>query len=362
MFATLEAAGVRSVPLELLKRLERTDDEDLVLAAISVTLAWGPLRRKRISRITARNLPWFLRLYGTLIGAAIHSEDHGPDTLLGVPMEEWMAGRALVDLAFRALVGEDAGQANRTALQMLLGLLITNGPGTISAQGAKGSISADGPESPDRVQLNKAMLGFLSHSGYSHGGNGYEGIRFLLDVFEPTGLVDPALDEAQAEATGLELRALARDYAHRYAQEKARAKAVGNPVMAIPGINHPVYRGKQVNLEPREVFIADFFAGRGEHNVFHRFYRELVQVLYDEGVTRNVFAVNIDAVISALLLKIMWRRHRDGELGPKQLEEAAFILFLFGRMIGCAAEADDHLNRGRNMDTRTPASLCRHVI
>ena len=30
-------------------------------------------------------------------------------------------------------------------------------------------------------------------------------------------------------------------------------------------------------------------------------------------------------------------------------------------MIGSAAEADDHLNRGRNMDTRTPAPQCRFV-
>jgi hypothetical protein len=30
-------------------------------------------------------------------------------------------------------------------------------------------------------------------------------------------------------------------------------------------------------------------------------------------------------------------------------------------MLGCAAEIDDHLNRGRNMDTRTVASLCKFV-
>jgi hypothetical protein len=30
-------------------------------------------------------------------------------------------------------------------------------------------------------------------------------------------------------------------------------------------------------------------------------------------------------------------------------------------MLGCAAEIDDHLNRGQNMDTRTPASQCRFV-
>jgi hypothetical protein len=30
-------------------------------------------------------------------------------------------------------------------------------------------------------------------------------------------------------------------------------------------------------------------------------------------------------------------------------------------MIGCAAEIDDHLNRGRNMDTRTPPEHCSFV-
>jgi hypothetical protein len=30
-------------------------------------------------------------------------------------------------------------------------------------------------------------------------------------------------------------------------------------------------------------------------------------------------------------------------------------------MIGCAAEIDDHTSRGKNMDTRTPASKVRYV-
>ena len=38
--------------------------------------------------------------------------------------------------------------------------------------------------------------------------------------------------------------------------------------------------------------------------------------------------------------------------GERDLETAAFTVFLYGRMIGAAAEIDDHLNRGRNMDTR----------
>jgi hypothetical protein len=130
---------------------------------------------------------------------------------------------------------------------------------------------------------------------------------------------------------------------------------------AIPCINHPVFKGKPVNLDPREDFVWSLFRERGEYNVFHGFYRTLVQALYDEGVTRNVFCVNVDAVIASLLLKMMWRSYRTGVLSEAALETAAFTLFLYGRMIGCAAEIDDHINRGRNMDTRAPQSQCRFV-
>ena len=50
-----------------------------------------------------------------------------------------------------------------------------------------------------------------------------------------------------------------------------------------------------------------------------------------------------------------------GRVSERQLESAAFTVFLYGRMIGSAAEIDDHTNRGRNMDTRTPASKVVYV-
>jgi hypothetical protein len=78
-------------------------------------------------------------------------------------------------------------------------------------------------------------------------------------------------------------------------------------------------------------------------------------------VSRNVYCVNIDAVIAALLLKMVWQPYRAGSFAEHDLETAAFTMFLYGRMLGCAAEIDDHLNRGRNMDTRTPASECRFI-
>ena len=96
-------------------------------------------------------------------------------------------------------------------------------------------------------------------------------------------------------------------------------------------------------------------AERGQYNVFHAFYRELAQALYDVGATPYVFCVNIDAVIAALLLALLWPDYTSGALTERDLETAAFTVFLYGRMIGAAAEIDDHLNRGRNMERAPPS-------
>ncbi|MGN5478274.1 hypothetical protein ACTMU2_18520 [Cupriavidus basilensis] len=50
---------------------------------------------------------------------------------------------------------------------------------------------------------------------------------------------------------------------------------------------------------------------------------------------RNIYCVSIGAVIAASL--------------P------------YPRMLGCAAEAGDHRDRGRNIDPRSAASACRFV-
>ena len=127
-------------------------------------------------------------------------------------------------------------------------------------------------------------------------------------------------------------------------------------------MNHPIFRGEAVNYDPRERFIAKSMEERGEYNIFHAYYLELVQALYETGATRTQFCVNIDAVIAALLLELLWSNYQAGELSLGQLENAAFNVFLYGRMIGAAAEIDDHINRGRNMDTRTPAEKCGFVV
>ncbi len=357
MLAGLDARDARSAFVRDLKSLSGHPTSDAVLAAIAATLAWGPLMRKRISRQTAESLPWWLRLFGTMIGASVDASRHAPDRFCEIPLTELLGKRSLTEVACIALVGQEPKPADLLAFQTLVGLLLTNGPGAISAQGAKGATSADGPEAPGRVQLNKALVGFLTHSGYAHGGNGYEGVAFLLERFKGAELTDPSDPQH-----GLDLKAMATEFACRYGEERVGRKEMGAAAaQALPCINHPVFKGKPVNIDPREEFVRNLFAERGEYNVFHDYYRSLVQALYDENVTRNVFCVNVDAVIATLLLKMLWQRYWAGDFPERALESAAFTVFIYGRMLGCAAEIDDHLNRGKNMDTRTPQTDVRFV-
>jgi succinyl-CoA synthetase alpha subunit len=357
LIAGVKARGARSVFLRWLESLPGHPTEAAVLAALGATLAWGPLARKRISRITAESFPWWFQLFGTLIGASAEAGRHAEGRFCGIEDERLLGELGLGEIAFAALLGHAPGRDDLFAFETLVGLLLTNGPGAISAQGTKGAVSSDGPEQPERVQLNKALMGFLTHTGYAHGGNGYEGIAYLCEQFADSGLKDPA-----DRNHGVDLKALARRAVERYAQYKTRKKSAGSlDIAKLPGVNHPVFKDRPINHDPREVFIAEQFEARGEHNVFHAFYRELVQALYDAGVSRNVYCVNVDAVIAALLLKMLWRPLAEGRIGERELETAAFTIFLYPRMLGCAAEADDHLNRGRNMDTRTVASVCRFV-
>jgi succinyl-CoA synthetase alpha subunit len=358
MLKAVHTRGGQSLFIKFLEAQNGRLSRDAILAAIATTIAWGPLMRKRISRLTAETLPWYLRLYGVMIGASIPAKHHQHGSLWGIPREERFVSWTMADFLCLALIGKKPTEAEARLLQILIGLLISNGPGSITAQGAKGAVAADGPQTPGRVQINKAMIGCLSHSGYSHGGNGYEGMAFILEQFKGTDLRDPTDPNH-----GLDLKAMAFRFAETYKAEKAQSKETGAvEPRALPGVHHPIFKGKPINYDPRERFIAEFMEKRGDYNVFHAYYRELVQALYETGAARYVFCVNVDAVIAALLLAVLWKDYKKGSLNEKDLETAAFNVFLYGRMIGAAAEIDDHLNRGRNMDTRTPQEQCTFVV
>lgn len=361
MLAAVRARSARSVFVSFLEALaERTGKKvrgQVVLAAISCHLVWVPIMNKRLSLTTLMNLPWHFRCCSSLVGASVSGERQERTSFCGVDNGELMNEWSFAETAHLALIGNRPNEGALFTFSILMGLVATNGVGTISAQGTKGAVSADGPEVPKRVQINKGYVGFLTHTGYAHGGNGFEAMSFLIEQFRNVDLVNPGNAEH-----GFDLPAMAMEYARKYMAYKTEAKAEGNLSYAkIPCINHPVFKGKEVNFDPREVYVRDLIKKRGAYNIFLEFYHELVEALAKLGVSRNVYCVNIDAVIAVILLRKLWEPFVEGRISEAALEYAAFTVFVFGRMIGSAAEIEDHINRGRNMDTRTPASQCRFV-
>lgn len=361
MLAAINIRSADSVFIDFIEALsERTGKaigDQAVLAAITVHLSWNALMNKRLAAMTVANMPWHFKIFGALVGSSASGSEQDGVSFRGISNQELMNDWSFTETAYLAQLGERPSEGDLFAFSILLGLIVSNGPGTISAQGPKGAVSADGPEVPERVQVNKAYAGFLTHTGYAHGGNGFEAMQFLIEQFNEQNLVDPG-----DESHGLDLDAMATAYAREYAAYKVKAKAEGNLSYAkVPCINHPIFKGKDVNFDPREVFVHELIKESGSYNVFLEYYHELVEALCRVGVSRNVYCVNIDAVIAVILLKILWKPFKAGTFSEKSLEMAAFTVFLYGRMVGSAAEIDDHTNRGKNMDTRTPASQCRHI-
>jgi len=357
----LQARGVESVFVRFLAALAETSgrhiDGQAILAAAACHLGWWPLMQKWISRTTIRNLPWHLRAIAAAVGASVPGAEQDADTFRGVALDELAASWSFGEVAYLAQIGTRPRETELADFSILLGLVSTNGPGTITAQGAKGAVSADGPQNPGRVQINKAYIGALTHAGYAHGGNGYEAMAFLLEQFRDSGLADPG-DAAHK----LDLEAMATARAQAYKAYKKRAKEAGElSYEKIPCVSHPVFKGRDVNIDPREAFVRDLFAKKHTTNVFLDYYHALVEALFRTGVSANVYCVNIDAVIATILLKMLWKPFRAGAIDEAALERAAFTVFLYARLIGTAAEVEDHINRGRDMDTRTAASKCRFV-
>ena len=330
---------------------------DAVLGAIWTTVGWNGLMRKKISKLTMGELPWYSLVFSAFVGASVSAAKHTADSFCGVKNDEIIDNYSFTETAFLALIGKRPNEAELFEFSVLLGLIISNGPGTISAQGAKGAVSSDGPQDPLRVQVNKGFVGMLTHTGFAHGGNGYEAVAFLIDLFKSSGLKDPA-----SKNHGIDLKEIATKYSKDYAAYKNKEKAAGNIDYAkVPCVNHPVFKGKDVNYDPREQFVSALFEEKGIYNVFLDFYHNMVESMFETKVTKNVYCVNVDAVIAVILLKMVWGLYNEGKISDAEVESAGFTTFLFGRMIGTAIEVDDHQNRGRNMDTRTAASQVSYV-
>ena len=330
---------------------ERPNPATLMINAILMGIAWKPLTDKQITRKDAEEFGVYLAVNGVIVGSA---------AVTGESNQFWKGLRDLNDLnilktdfaetCFRVLFSRDPVGQEIFAFNSLMNLTVTNGPGTISAKGAKESVSA-------RNHIATAFAGFMTNTGFAHGGNGFEAVEFLIEHF---GNEDPyKLERNQWDS---KLEPVAKKVADDYIVYKKQAKAKGIlDYKKIPCTNHPVFKGKDFNIDPREDFVRDLFKKKNMENPFLEFYHHLVQKLFDVGATRNVFCVNIDAVIATISLELFWKQFKAGELKNKDMMDIVFTMFLFGRMVGSSAEISDHRNRGTDMDCRTPASEVVYV-
>jgi succinyl-CoA synthetase alpha subunit/citrate synthase len=231
--------------------------------------------------------------------------------------------------------------------EMTLMASLTNGPGTISAQGAKLSTSAG--NSP-----NTSMIATLATMGTVHGGNGARAVQFLLDCFRGQEIEDPYQENSKVEE-------IAKDVAADFKKRKDAAKEAGSDYERIPCLGHPVFRNDPVNYDPREQVIQAYIKEKGRVNIFLEFYHHLVHALKEVGATPRVLAVNLDAAIACVWLAICWRSLMEKQMTVERATDIPFIAFALARAAGGAGEYLDHQDFGTQMDMRIPVKECRSL-
>ena len=339
------------IDLAAKRELEIRDTYEFLLATIAVCVLWNPMLEKRISRQVVEDSVTYFYLMARIVAYSVVDRTANPHWQKLVDQKLSNLNHSFTENAFKVLFGRVPEASELLEFKTILGLTVTNGPGTLSAKGAKESVSA-------RNDISMTFVGFLANTGRAHGGNGYEAIHFLVEQFNGSGLADPG----QADH-GLDLKKMATRAAKAYGAYKKQMREVEEGIMKpVPCINHPVFRGNHINVDPREQFVAGMLKEEGSYNAFWEFYHLLVQALYEEGVTKNVFCVNVDAVLAVITLKLVWKDLQAGRMTLRQVQDLAFTLFLFGRTIGVAAEVADHRDRGIDMDCRTPEDQLSYVL
>jgi succinyl-CoA synthetase alpha subunit/citrate synthase len=274
------------------------------------------------------------------------SNDGSLPRVYGYPLPELMKTRSFAACLILYWTGAPPQESFEERLvEMTLIASLTNGPGTISAQGAKLSASAGN-------RPHTAMIATLASIGTVHGGNGSDAVKLLLEAFRNSELEDPYASFAGTAE-------LASRAAADFKRHKEAAQEAGLEYERIPCLGHPVFRDQQVNYDPRERVIAAALQEAGRSHVFLDFYHALARALKDNGTTRNVLAVNVDAAIACVWLGICWKRLAEKQLTVRRVMDIALAAFALGRTAGGAGEFLDHQDFGTEMDMRVPVEECR---
>ena len=227
---------------------------------------------------------------------------------------------------------------------------ITNGPGTISAQGAK--LSASAGNDP-----HTAIIATLACIGSVHGGNGSRAVTLMINAFANSGIENPySVSHSDLVTT------IAKQTAQDIMRLKRIAKETDAEFDKVPCLGHPVYRKDAVNFDPRERVVAEYIQKKNIYHAFLDFYHKLARELCAIGVTRNVLAVNLDAMIACVWLGICWPLLVEKKITVDRVKKIAFLGFVLGRVAGGASEYLDHNDYGQDMDMRVPVSECERLI
>ncbi len=93
--------------LDFAKQQGGKPSTDAMFAAIWVTLGWGGMKSKKITKNTLVRLPWYSRIYSTIVGVAASADRHGEDNLCGVKLEDLIPKFSFTRTAFLALIGRE---------------------------------------------------------------------------------------------------------------------------------------------------------------------------------------------------------------------------------------------------------------
>ena len=345
-------SNIKNLTQYLLVNKSIKNIDNLLISSLLFELFFSRLVLKKMTRDTLKNLYAYLSILSKVVvlGTVSPSKNNFIKKINNKQKYPEILKTSFTETAFWALFNEPPTPEKLLEFSTLLGVTLTNGPGTISAMGAKESVSA-------RNNISTAFVGYLANTGLAHGGNGFEGIQFIIDSFAKSGLKDPSKKDKKVD-----VQQIADQAAKKYLTHKKQMKAKGLPYGRIPGINHPIFKGKKINIDPREDFIYKSFTKKGISNLFWDFYKEFVKSLYKNKGSKNIYCVNIDGVIAAISFKLLWGLYASKKVNKHEMQKIGFNLFLFGRTVGIAAEIDDHRNRGQDMDTRTPASEIAFVV
>ena len=159
----------------------------------------------------------------------------------------------------------------------------------------------------------------------------------------------------------MDLGDLAEKEVRKFAKRRTDAKEAGVEYERIPCLGHPVFKTEAVNYDPRERAIYEYLGEQEICNVFLDFYHLLTARLKKDGISRNVWAVNLDGAIASVTLGLCWRALKERRMTVQRACDIAFLIFAVGRVAGSAGEFLDHQDYGTPMDMRIPVSECIYL-